>query len=88
MEMPALTEQQEITYINSVDIGCSLEDLPGEMDDRNRCRKRFKEIEYDDDFAHECCELYWTNHGSNIPQNRSCTATSYLLYLKPSKLDE
>ena len=24
----------------------------------------------------ECYELYWTNYGSNIPRNSSCTATS------------
>ena len=32
----------------------------------------------------ECYELYWTNSGSNIPQNSSCTA-NYLPSLKPSK---
>ena len=31
--------------------------------------------------------LYWTNPGSNIPQNSSCTAT-YLPSQKPSKLDK
>ena len=35
----------------------------------------------------ECYKLYWTNPGSNIPQNTSCMAT-YLLSLKLSKLDE
>ena len=35
----------------------------------------------------EYYELYWTNPGSHIPQNSSCTAT-YLQSLKPYKLDE
>ena len=36
--------------------------------------------------AQEYYELYWKNHGSNIPQNSSCMAT-YLLSLKLSKKD-
>ena len=35
----------------------------------------------------ECYKLYWTNPGSNIPQNSSCMAT-YLPTLKPSKWDK
>ena len=34
--------------------------------------------------AQENYKLYWTNPGSNIPQNRNCTAT-YIPSLKPSK---
>ena len=37
--------------------------------------------------AQECYELYWTNTGSNIPQNNSCTATDHPSR-KPFKLDE
>ena len=37
--------------------------------------------------AQECCELYWTNPGSNIPQSSSYTATCHPS-LKPSKSDE
>ena len=36
--------------------------------------------------AQECCELYWTNPGSNIQQNNSCTTTK-LPSLKSSKSD-
>ena len=37
--------------------------------------------------AQECYELYWTNPGSNTPENSSYIAT-YLLSLKPSELNE
>ena len=33
--------------------------------------------------AQRCYDVYWTNPGSNIPQNSSCTA-AYLPSLKPS----
>ena len=39
------------------------------------------------EIVQECYDLYWTNAGSNIPQNSSCTVT-YLPSLKPFKLDE
>ena len=36
MDMPPLVDQEEIIYISSD--GCSMEDLPGAMDDRNGWR--------------------------------------------------
>ena len=35
MGAPVLGYQQGLTYIHSSDTGCSLEELPGAMDDRD-----------------------------------------------------
>ena len=37
-------DQLKLTYNSSVDTECSLEDLPGAMDDRDEWRERVKEI--------------------------------------------
>ena len=40
MDVPVLTDQREFIYISSEDTECSLEDLPGTIDDRNGRRER------------------------------------------------
>ena len=41
MDTPVLANQQELTYINS---GCSLEDLQGVMNNRNRRQERVRKL--------------------------------------------
>ena len=49
MDEPLLANQHELTYTSSVDTGCSIEDLQGAIDDRDRWLVRIRELYYQDD---------------------------------------
>ena len=52
MDISVLADQQRLMYI-SADTGCSLNDQPGVMDDRDRWCKR-ESVQLDDDDDDEC----------------------------------
>ena len=44
MGIPDLAKSEELTYNNCVDTRCSLEDLPGAMDDWDKWKNKVREI--------------------------------------------